>query len=985
MRTGIARVAPSYVLGICVFLSSAFIAAYAGEAYGEAQPAPPYDSSPAADGLATSVAAEIVWTRQFGSASGGVVGQDEVRHIALDASGIYVAGNIAGALPGQTFAGGYTDAFVRKYDASGNELWTRQFGSPGQDLISDVVLDASGLYLAGGAIGALPGQTYAGGYGWDAFVRKYDVGGNEVWTRQFGTPETDAITNVALDSSGLYVAGITFSVLPGQMHAGGEDAFARKYDVEGNELWTRQFGTSDTDDVRSVALDASGIYVAGLTYGDLPGQTNAGQWDVFVRKYDRSGNEVWTQQFGTSETDLIGNADNLAMDASGIYVAGYTYGEFPRHASSGLADAFVTKYDSRGRELWTQQFGSSENDFTFSIALDASGVYVAGYTLGTLPGQTSAGASDVFVRKYDSRGRELWTRQFGSSDDDGVSGFPVYSSSPLVAVDPSGVYVSGLTLGTFPGQTSAGGFDVFVRNYDSSGSEVWTRQFGTPEGDDIESVALDASGVYVAGSTYGTFPGQMSAGGLDAFVAKLAQPAPNRLPTLGAIESVPAVALPGQEIRLTASASDPDGDALTYTWDFGDGASATGTTVAGGGTITAIHAYMAVGTYTVALTADDGKGGVVSASASVVVLEPGLLRVTTNPPAPGKIIVDGVPLDEWGTTWVKFPPGTYTLTFTDVYALGTPAPQTINVYSGKTTEAVGNYAVWANLRVTTSPAVPSTIYVNDVPSNDWGMWRAVPAGTYTVRWGPVVGWDPPAPQTFTLAPGEPKHVEGLFTQNSAAPGPDPSTYGLLRVTTNPALPATIYANGNALDEWGTTWVKVPPGTYTISFKTVYGFTVPPPTTVVVNANGAMTEYEGKFVQHGNLKVETNPPVPATIFVDGIPRNDWGMWQSMEPGTYRVYFGPVAGYVAPGPQTAVVVAGELTSAVGTYVLAPPAVAGAFVDFQGTPQAGLKIPEAITMGQGSIFELIAIPRGLGTPAPAARDTASTSLEQRGGVKV
>lgn len=43
---------------------------------------------------------------------------------------------------------------------------------------------------------------------------------------------------------------------------------------------------------------------------------------------------------------------------------------------------------------------------------------------------------------------------------------------------------------------------------------------------------------------------------------------------------------------------------------------------------------------------------------------------------------------------------------------------------------------------------------------------------------------------------------------------------------------------------------------------------------------------------------TNPAVPATIFVDGIPRNDWGMWQTFEPGTYKISYGPVAGYVAP---------------------------------------------------------------------------------------
>lgn len=304
-------------------------------------------------------------------------------------------------------------------------------------------------------------------------------------------------------------------------------------------------------------------------------------------------------------------------------------------------------------------------------------------------------------------------------------------------------------------------------------------------------------------------------------------------------------------------------------------------------------------------------------SASLAVSELGLLRVTTNPPVPGKIIVDGVARDEWGLNWMKIAPGPHTVSFGDVYGFGTPGPSDVVSVAGVTKEAVGNYAIWANLRVTTNPPVPSTIYVNDVPSNDWGIWRAVPAGTYTVRWGAVAGWNPPASQTFTLAPGEPKHVDGVFTANPNAPGPDPSTYGLLRVTTNPALPATIYANGNALDEWGTTWVKVPPGTYTISFKTVYGFSAPAPKDVVVKPNGAVTEYQGNFVQHGSLKVETNPPVPATIYVDGIARNDWGMWQSMEPGTYEVSFGSVPGFVAPTAQTVAVLAGELTTVTGSY--------------------------------------------------------------------
>ena len=65
---------------------------------------------------------------------------------------------------------------------------------------------------------------------------------------------------------------------------------------------------------------------------------------------------------------------------------------------------------------------------------------------------------------------------------------------------------------------------------------------------------------------------------------------------------------PGQSLVFTASATDPDGDSLHYSWAFGDGASATGALVE--------HAYAAAGTYTAVVTVTDG---VDSVSRSVVV------------------------------------------------------------------------------------------------------------------------------------------------------------------------------------------------------------------------------------------------------------------------------------------------------------------------------------------------------------------------------
>jgi outer membrane protein OmpA-like peptidoglycan-associated protein len=79
--------------------------------------------------------------------------------------------------------------------------------------------------------------------------------------------------------------------------------------------------------------------------------------------------------------------------------------------------------------------------------------------------------------------------------------------------------------------------------------------------------------------------------------------------------TAPAQAQVGEAVTLDASASsDPDGDALSYTWDFGDGTPPAKTTFA-----RTTHSYARIGNYTARLTVDDGRGGSCSASAPVAV------------------------------------------------------------------------------------------------------------------------------------------------------------------------------------------------------------------------------------------------------------------------------------------------------------------------------------------------------------------------------
>lgn len=154
--------------------------------------------------------------------------------------------------------------------------------------------------------------------------------------------------------------------------------------------------------------------MAGSTGGALPGQTAIGQVDAYVRKYDQFGGEVWTQQFGTP---LIDEAQGIAVGPDGVYVAGTAQGALPGQTLGGADDPFARKYDTQGNEVWTNQFGTIWTEYTYAVAAGGGAVYVAGLTWGLFPGQTYQGGSDAFVAALETqppitRSMGFWATHF---------------------------------------------------------------------------------------------------------------------------------------------------------------------------------------------------------------------------------------------------------------------------------------------------------------------------------------------------------------------------------------------------------------------------------------------------------------------------------------------------------------------------------------------------------------------------------------------
>lgn len=419
-----------------------------------------------------ALAQDVSWISQFGTS-----GFDAADGIAADLNHTYVTGRVGfnGALPGQVSAG-EVDTFVRKYDTAGTEVWTTQFGTSGFDGFSKIAIDQASLYVTGLTTKTFPGQLSAGGH--EIFIRQHDLDGNAGWTRQLGTSGNEFPLGIVAHATGVYVFGLTTGVFPAQQSAGGSDFFLAKLDVGGTLLWVSQFGTSGHDpaifSLGGIAVDDTGVYVGSTVPLALPGQSSIGDTDAFLRKYDHDGNELWTTQFGTACREVLAG---VAVHSSGVYVAGATTGKMtdpflprctnppiPNNNFGDVPTTFVQRWTGDGTVLWTRQYEGSSGLTGFSLAIDLgvddTGVFVASEAIRprnpeALDPACPAGnpAEDIHVRMYGLEGEELWTQQIGSTASDTPSG---------IALNATGIYVAGITRCQLAGQISAGGADAVV-------------------------------------------------------------------------------------------------------------------------------------------------------------------------------------------------------------------------------------------------------------------------------------------------------------------------------------------------------------------------------------------------------------------------------------------------------------------------------------------------------------------------------------------
>ncbi|MFC5371535.1 transcriptional regulator [Brevundimonas faecalis] len=294
--------------------------------------------------------------------------------------------------------------------------------------------------------------------------------------------------------------------------------------TSGQAFWVDgQIGQSGLPDgVETVRASATGPDGSMWIVADVSAGTSTqpikGQGDVVLMKLDSAGKVVLSRALGAA-SKASGYA--IAVGADGrVAVAGSVTGALvpgAAGADANLADSFVTVFDAKGVEQWTQRRGAKAADEATAVSFGADGrVYVAGRSQSSMPGALGSGGWDGYVQAFSENqihslapitASATGINQFGTAGDDSVQAMTTVGDK---------LYTAGVENGR-----------MVVRQFqvDATGAPTLlsSRDLGHASGE-VAGISVVNGQVVLAGTTRnGALDiGQVNkahSGGTDAFVA----------------------------------------------------------------------------------------------------------------------------------------------------------------------------------------------------------------------------------------------------------------------------------------------------------------------------------------------------------------------------------------------------------------------------------------------------------------------------------
>lgn len=281
--------------------------------------------------------------------------------------------------------------------------------------------------------------------------------------------------------------------------------------------WINHIGGANMGTNHSIATDPFGNVIVSGTF-NLPNMifgtdtllnSDFSHKEIYIVKYDASGNIIWAKSAGGSNDD---RPFSICCDPSGnIFIGGYftgsiTFDSITLGGTAFSADMFVAKYDFNGNILWARKATGSGDDEVKSIVADNAGnVYATGYfsgsslSLGSVTLTNSGVSSDIAIIKYDPFGNLIWAKNPSGNKADKAFGITLDNSGNLYI---TGAFTSiPLNFGSTSISNSVIGYDeIFIAKLDSAGNALWAKSAVGSNHDDGYCVATDRmNNVYIGG------------------------------------------------------------------------------------------------------------------------------------------------------------------------------------------------------------------------------------------------------------------------------------------------------------------------------------------------------------------------------------------------------------------------------------------------------------------------------------------------------
>ncbi len=300
-------------------------------------------------------------------------------------------------------------------------------------------------------------------------IRKTNSSSNEsIWNKIIDDEYTDRGFGITIDSNDCAI--ITGSINFSSPSPTGQDIFVAKYDSSGNQLWNNTWGGSGIEDGFDVVVDSDdNVYIVGTT-----NSFGVSDSAIILLKYNSTGDFKWNESWDSTYIDWGYDID-VDKSTGAIYIVGYT-------SSPPEVDAVILKYNSSGDKQWEKLWDGDLNVTTgHGIKVDLFGnIYVTGESINATNSKKY-----LFLVKFDSQKNELWNSTLDMINVRGNA----------MDIDCNNdVYVTGTKNNGISEE------DVFVGKWRADGNKIWNMTWGTTESDYGEGIILDSQNyIYITG------------------------------------------------------------------------------------------------------------------------------------------------------------------------------------------------------------------------------------------------------------------------------------------------------------------------------------------------------------------------------------------------------------------------------------------------------------------------------------------------------